>query len=173
MTPLLVGLVISAALLVFTLQVVAVRGLAAQTFLATCCLFMLWMICITLLTMSPVVISSSAITKRLFGIPIREIRWTDVVAAHKLRQQQLYGFGSRTYSDSYTIHRRGWGLIDAFVPNLVSSITFNDQFADLRALLDTINAQSRKNAFPLLSTDFELRAKAPSTKWFRVSVEEF
>jgi hypothetical protein len=173
---LLVSLIGTVSLAVFGFRIIFDGdNIAGAIFLELCCLLVVWMLSAALLRMSPIVVSSSGITKRLFEIPVCTIRWADVAAVQKNRQRQLYGGfgGSRGYSDSYTIRHRAWSLIDAFLPNLTHSVEFSDQFANLRALLNIVNEQSKRYGFPLLLTDFELHAKAASADWFQMTVDDF
>jgi hypothetical protein len=149
--------------------------IAGAAFLEASCLFVIWMLLVALLTMSPVAISSESVTKYLFGIPICTIRWIEIAAVYKIRQRQLYGglVGSKGYADNYTIRRRGWTLKDALLPNFLDSITFDDRFSNLSTLLNIINEQSTRCGFRLLSTDFQVRAEKPSASWFEVSINKF
>ena len=135
-------------------------------FLGLCCLAVIWMICAALLTISPVVVYSGGITKRLLGMITCAMRWDDVGAVYKLRQRKLYGsfLGSRAYADTYILRRKDWSLIYVLLPNLIRSIQFNDQFANVSTLLRIVNKQSEQHGFPLLLTDFEMRARDPSAK---------
>jgi hypothetical protein len=141
----------------------AVRGDGIAIVLELSCLGVIWIGQGSILSMSPIVISSTDISKCLLGIRVCTIRWVEIVAAHKMRQR---GFGSRGYSDIYTIRARGFGLIDAFLPNLIHCVQFDGNFIDLRTLLDIINEKSSSNGFPLLVTE-------PSANWSAVQVERF
>ena len=141
----------------------AIDGNGLAMFGELLCLGMIWIGQGSILSMSSIVISSTDISKCLLGIRVCTIRWAEIVAAHKMRQR---GFGSRGYSDIYTIRATGFGLIDAFLPNLIHCVQFDDNFADLRTLLDIINEKSSSNGFLLFATD-------PSANWSTVQVERF
>jgi hypothetical protein len=144
----LIVLISALSLAVFALRMTFQdHRIASAIFLELCCIGAIWMLSVALLTISPVVATSSGITKCLLRIPVCTIRWEDVTAVHKLRQRQLYGafFGSRGYADGYTVRRQGWSLIDALLPNLIHSIGFNDQFINLTALLNIVNERSKRD----------------------------
>jgi len=141
----------------------AIHGDGLAIFWELLCLGVIWIGQGSILAKSPIVISSTDISKCLLGIRFCTIRWVEIVAAHKMRQR---GFGSRGYTDIYTIRARGFGLIDALLPNLIHCVQFDGNFVDLRTLLDIINEKSSSNGFPLFATD-------PSATWSPLRVERF
>src|SRR6266705_246166 len=88
----------------------AIPGNGLAMFTELLCLGMIWIGQGSILSMSPIVISSTDISKCLLGIRVCTIRWAEIVAAHKMRQR---GFGSRGYSDIYTIRATGNGFVMA------------------------------------------------------------